>query len=70
VTLKERTDLEELVHAVVAQLEVALNDHAVGIATAQKWAGADIAGALGDVARAINNLADAVRDAGATKPSP
>ncbi len=59
----------DLVERVSGQMEGALNDHSVGIAEAIRSAnpGPDVADGLRAVARAIDNLAEAIREGNARR---
>ena len=62
-----REDVGEAVRQVAAQLEVALNDHAVGVAQGQRDAGEAVKTGLQDVAQAIVALAEAIREGNARR---
>lgn len=60
---RAQSDDEVIVRSIAAQLEAALNDHAVCVAKAQREAGDAAKSGLQDVARALLVLAEAIRDA-------
>lgn len=56
------TETEEAILRLATNIEVALNDHAVGTAQATKDAGAAVKAGLSEVAAAPRELTQAIRD--------